>query len=85
VLERLVFPRARASLVGWLRQLARLGEIRWLIPAHYEAPLVSSAEQLEQLADQLESRTWAPDQRSWAYLANLDRLLVKLGLVPENP
>ena len=85
VLERLVFPRARASLVGWLRQLARLGEIRWLIPAHYEAPLVSSAEQLEQLADQLESRTWAPDQRSWAYLANLDRLLLKLGLVPENP
>ncbi len=85
VLERLVFPRARASLVGWLRQLARLGEIRWLIPAHYEAPLVSSAEQLDQLADQLESRTWAPDQRSWAYLANLDRLLLKLGLVPENP
>jgi len=85
VLERLVFPRARAALVAWLRQVARLPRIRWLIPAHYDAPLACSAGQLGELADQIESRPWAPDQRSWATLARLDRLLLRLGVVPEQP
>jgi hypothetical protein len=85
VLERLVFPRARDSLVAWLRQLAGLSGIRRLIPAHYHAPLDCSAAQLAELADQLEARNWAPDQASWATLARLDRTLVRLGLVPEMP
>ena len=85
VLERLVFPRARAALLAWLRQLAQLSETRWLIPAHYEAPLVCSPELLLDLATRIEQRAWAPDQRSWAYLASLDRLLLKLGVVPRDP
>lgn len=85
VLERLVFPRARAALLSWLGQLAALEGIRWLVPAHYDAPLACSPEQLRQLVVALEARPWAPDQRSWAYLASLDRLLLRLGVVPEVP
>lgn len=85
VLERLVFPRARAALVAWLRQLARFNQIRWLIPAHYEAPLPCSAEQLAALAAGLEARPWAPDERSWDTLARLDHLLLRLGVVPKSP
>ena len=85
VLERLVFPRARALLVAWLRQLQRLPELRWLVPAHYDAPVPCSPEQLQQLADALEQRPWAPDQGDWSYLAGIDALLLRSGVVPERP
>jgi hypothetical protein len=82
VLERLVFPRQRQALLGWIRSLAALGEVRWLVSAHYDAPLPISAQQLQELADGLEARPWAPDGGSWGFLASIDRTLVRLGLVP---
>ena len=85
VLERLVFPRCRAALVAWIRSLAELSEIRWLVPAHYEAPVACTPEGLRQLAEELEARTWASDQGSWSTLASIDRTLLKLGLVPAEP
>ncbi len=85
VLERLVFPRCRPALLSWIRSLAELEDIRWLVPAHYEAPVACTAEELRQLADQLEQRPWAPDQGNWSTLAGIDRTLLKLGLVPAEP
>ena len=84
VLERLVFPRQRDALVAWLRQLAGRGggEIRWLVPAHYAAPVPIDAEALRALADGLERRDWAVDGGSWAFLAGIDRALVRAGVVP---
>ena len=85
VLERLVFPRAQALLLAWLRQLAALPELRWLVPAHYDAPVPCSPQQLQALADSLEQRPWAPSEGDWAYLAGIDRLLLRSGVVPERP
>jgi hypothetical protein len=85
VLERLVFPRCQAALLAWIRALAAETELRWLVPAHYDAPVACSPELLEALATQLAGRPWAPDAGSWAYLAGIDRTLLRLGLVPENP
>ena len=85
VLERLVFPRCQAALVAWIRALAAQEELRWLVPAHYDAPLPCSGERLEALAASLEARPWAPDGGSWAYLAGIDRALLRLGLVPDRP
>ena len=82
VLERLVFPRQREALVAWLHRLAGLGEIRWLVPAHYAAPVPIDGEALGALADGLEQREWAVDQGSWAFLAGIDRALVRAGVVP---
>jgi hypothetical protein len=82
VLERLVFPRQREALVAWLRRLAGRGEIRWLVPAHYAAPVPIDAGALRALADGLEQRDWAVDGGSWAFLAGIDRTLVRSGLVP---
>jgi hypothetical protein len=82
VLERLVFPRQRHRLVAWLRQLAALEGLRWLVPAHYEAPLACHSAVLIKLAHELESRAWAPSSGSWAFLAGLDQTLVGWGLVP---
>ena len=85
VLERLVFPRTQAAVVAWVRQLAGLDGLRWVVPAHYEAPVACSAEQLSQLAEQLSNRVWAPDQGNWAYLAGIDRQLLRWGVVPDQP
>ncbi|WP_094559512.1 DUF4336 domain-containing protein [Synechococcus sp. 8F6] len=85
VLERLVFPRCQAALLGWIRALAAHPELRWLVPAHYDAPVPCSPERLMALADALEGRPWAPDNGSWAYLAGIDRALLQLGLVPNQP
>ncbi|MDM7953532.1 MAG: DUF4336 domain-containing protein, partial [Cyanobium sp. CZS 25K] len=86
VLERLVFPRQRSALVAWIRRLAALKGLRWVVPAHYDAPVASSAEELTSLADRIEQADWAPDEGTWQTLAGIDRALVGLGLVPgEEP
>ena len=84
ILERLVFPRSRAALLEWIRRLAASQEVRWLVPAHYEAPVGCSPELLKALADGLEQRPWAPNGGSWAYLASIDESLVRLKLVPGS-
>ncbi|MFM7314353.1 MAG: DUF4336 domain-containing protein [Cyanobium sp.] len=85
VLERLVFPRARRALLAWLLELASLEGLSWLVPAHYDAPVAVTAEQLRELAQVIERRPWAPDTGSWGFLARLDQLLLQLGLVPSDP
>ncbi|MCP9858555.1 MULTISPECIES: DUF4336 domain-containing protein [unclassified Cyanobium] len=82
VLERLVFPRQRPALVAWIRVLAGLKDLRWVVPAHHEAPVASSAAELTALADRIATGEWAPDQGSWQTLAGIDNTLVRLGLVP---
>jgi hypothetical protein len=37
------------------------------------------------LAQAIESRPWAPEEGIWAYLAQLDALLLRSGVVPEQP
>ena len=83
VLERLVLPRNRPALLDWLRQLAVQPELRWLVPAHYEALLPCNGQRLSVLAEALEARTWASDSGSWSYLAGIDNTLLKWGVVPQ--
>lgn len=85
VLERLVFPRCRQALVAWIRGLAAQPDTRWLVPAHYDAPVPCSASLLQEVADDLERRPWAPDGGSWSTLARIDSTLVRLRLVPIQP
>jgi hypothetical protein len=89
VLERLVFPRQRAAMVAWIRLLADLKDLRWVVPAHHEAPVATSATELTALADRIEAGEWAPEHGAWETLAGIDKTLVRLGLVPgethQNP
>ena len=71
--------------MAWLRQLASLPELAWLIPAHYAAPVACSSAQLAALALELEARAWATSEGNWAFLAGIDRTLLRLGLVPAEP
>ena len=60
VLERLVLPRAQHALLGWLQELRGLAEMRWLVPAHYSAPLIFTPETVQHLLASLKQREWAP-------------------------
>ncbi|MCT0248577.1 DUF4336 domain-containing protein [Synechococcus sp. CS-205] len=85
VLERLVFPRCREALIHWLENLGTLKELRWLVPAHYDAPVACCGDDLLALAAALDKRAWAPSEGSWAYLAGIDQALVRWGVVPSDP
>ena len=85
VLERLVFPRAQAALLNWLEALSDCAELCCVVPAHYDAPLPCTAAELGALAREIRDRPWAPGEGNWAYLAQLDALLLKSGVVPAQP
>jgi len=85
VLERLVLPRARRTLLAWLEQLEALPDLRWLVPAHYCAPLPFTTERVQQLRAELNARTWAPSEGNWSFLGALDQRLLDLKLVPSDP
>ena len=85
VLERLVLPRARQALLGWLDVVAGLASMRWLVPAHYSAPLAFTPEIANVFKEELLQRPWAPDQGSWDFLAGIDTTLLRYKLVPPDP
>ena len=82
VLERLVFPRARAEYVEWLRSLAACSDLRLLISAHYNAPQPIRADAITAYAEALIANEWAPSQGPWQTLAAIDQTLLRLGVVP---
>ena len=84
VLERLVLPRAREVFLSWLESLRCNDELRWLIPAHYSAPLAFSSCQCTDLIRAIKARSWASDEGSWAFLASIDQKLLSLGIVPSS-
>jgi len=85
VLERLVLPRAKGALLAWLDRVAEHTELRWLVPAHYSAPVPFTPEMALELKASLLSRDWAPSTGNWEFLGSIDQRLLDLGVVPETP
>ena len=84
VLERLVMPRSKGVLLSWLDQLLEFDGIRWLVPAHYCAPLAFTCSEVKALRLEISSRGWAQNYGDWTFLGNLDSSLLKLGVVPNH-
>jgi len=85
VLERLVLPRAQQAINAWLQELESKSNLRWLIPAHYSAPLAFSTQQASALRSELQQKNWAPNEGNWTFLSGIDQRLLELGFVPKNP
>ena len=85
VLERLVLPRAKESLLDWFEQLGQWSDLRWLVSAHYTAPIDFTANTLRSLVQDLTERPWAPSNSNWEFLGSIDQRLLDLGVVPEQP
>ena len=84
VLERLVLPRAKGALLAWLERLAQRTEMRWIVPAHYSAPVPFTPEMALALKESLLNRDWAPSTGNWEFLGSIDQRLLDLGVVPET-
>ena len=84
VLERLVLPRAKGALLAWLERLAERTEMRWIVPAHYSAPVPFTPEMALALKESLLNRDWAPSTGNWEFLGSIDQRLLDLGVVPET-
>ncbi len=85
VIERLVFPRSKDVFLDWLDQLKSLNGIRWLISAHYKAPVTFTPRQIKLLIKKISSEAWATDKGNWRFLDALDKTLLKRGIVPSDP
>ena len=85
VLQRLVFPRAKGSYISWLEDLYTIKSIRWLVSAHYSAPVKLTSREIKDLTIRINSGTWVTGKGDWRFLNSLDQLLLKRGIVPSDP
>ncbi len=85
VLRRLVFPRARDSYIQWLDKINSLNSLRWLISAHYSAPIKFTLREVKSLSSKASSEPWVVNEGDWKFLDSLDGTLLKRGIVPSDP
>ena len=85
MLERLVFPRSKKIILNWLDNLSAIKNIRWLVPAHYNAPLEFSRREIVELKNNIQKRDWAISSGNWKFLGSLDSALLKIGVLPKDP
>ncbi len=85
VLERLVFPRSKESLCNWLEDLSRLKGLRWLVSAHFTAPIPFSRRRAIKLKNEINKRTWASSEGNFGFLDGVDKTLLRQGVVPKDP
>ena len=85
VLKRLVFPRARESYVDWLNEIMSLKTVRFLISAHYSAPIRFTTRQIKDLFYQISQEPWVTEKGNWRFLDSLDKSLLQRGIVPSDP
>ncbi len=84
VLERLVFPRAKHFFLEWLNELESYKQIKWLVSAHYLAPFPFTQNTIRKLKNDIARREWARSDGNWSFLGNLDKALLKYGIVPNT-
>ena len=85
VLQSLVFPRAKEAYVNWLDQLYKIKQIRWLISAHYSAPISFNSRQIKNLSNSIKKRPWNISEGDWKFLNAVDKGLLERGIVPTDP
>ncbi len=85
VLERLVFPRAQDLFFKWLDNLCSLENLRLLVSSHYCAPVPFTKDKIRLLKSNINKRTWAQSDGNWNFLGNVDKSLLKRGVVPSDP
>ncbi len=85
VLERLIFPRAKDSLIKWLDELIAIRGTRWLISAHFSAPVEFRPNQIRDLKRKIIRKNWASAEGNFRFLDNIDKTLVSRGVVPKDP
>ena len=84
VLQKLIFPRSKEILIGWLEKLKTFKDMEYLIPAHFSAPIHFTVEDSQKLINEINSEKWdkLPDDNK--FLMGLYKRLFELGIIPKQ-
>ena len=84
VLQKLIFPRSKEILIGWLEKLKTFKDMEYLIPAHFSAPIHFTVEDSQKLINEINSEKWdkLPDDNK--FLMGLYKRLFELGIIPKE-
>ena len=85
VLKRLIFPRSKDVFLEWLDQLSGYKGIKWLVSAHYSAPIKFNNRIIKLFKKDIQRREWAISENNWKFLDSIDKFLLKTGIVPLDP
>ena len=84
VLKKLIFPRSKEILIGWLEEIKTLKDIKYLIPAHFSAPIKFKVADSQKLINEINSEKWDKLPEDNKFLMNLYKKLFELGIIPEK-
>ena len=85
VLERLIFPRAKETLLEWLDQLNNFKGMKWLVSAHFSPLVPINRNRISRLKNEISNKSWASSEGNFRFLGGVDKRLLKLGVVPKDP
>ena len=85
VIEKLVFPRAKKEFLRWLDEIKELEGMKLLVPAHFSAPIIFTKRECVSLRQKINFSRWGTYSDEPSFLGSLDKSLLKLGVVPNDP
>ena len=85
VIEKLVFPRAKKEFLRWLDEIKQLEGMKLLVPAHFSAPIIFTKRVCVSLRQKINFSIWGTSADEPSFLGSLDKSLLKLGVVPNDP
>ena len=59
--------------------------MKLLVPAHFSAPIIFTKRECVSLRRKINFSRWGPYQDEPSFLGSLDKSLLKLGIVPNDP
>ena len=84
VLQKLIFPRSKEVLIGWLENIKTFKDMEYLIPAHFSAPINFTVKDAQKLINKINSEKWDILPEDNKFLKNLYKRLFELGIIPEK-
>ena len=83
-MQKLIFPRSKEVLIGWLENIKTFKDMEYLIPAHFSAPINFTVEDSQKLINEIRSEKWDKLPEDNKFLINLYKKLLELGIIPEE-
>ena len=71
-------------LLKWLENIKSFEDMKYLIPAHFTAPIKFTIEDCQELIDEINSQKWDKLPEDNKFLMSLYEKLFELGIIPEE-
>ena len=84
VLQKLIFPRSKQTLINWLESIKKLEGLKYLISAHYCSPIDFTQEECQGLIKDIDSANWENYDKDDEFLSKIYRRLYQAGIIPNS-